>query len=185
MIVTELNQFKELFSLLHCDVVEARNRLSKEKNEYNRRSYVRAFFAFVEGCMASMKAVSLASAESRIVHFSVAEVALLREEMYDLSDSGKPRITQRFLPTAKNFRFANSMFEKALHCSHHIVYSGLGWQQFQRALEIRHRITHPKKSVDPRISDQEAAIIRDAAVWWSDNIRKLIQSIDLTSRNAC
>ena len=77
-----LNQMQELFAVLLHDAVEARKRITQDHSEHSKRAYVRAFFALVEGYMASMKGVSLATAKTLRVALSDAESALLKEEAY-------------------------------------------------------------------------------------------------------
>ena len=44
-------------------------------------------------------------------------------------------------------------------------FSHNGWEKMQRALAIRHRITHPKSPEDLEIADDEMDTVRDAHVW--------------------
>ena len=130
----EINHMLELFTTLHDDVLEARKRLDQDQSAHSKRAHVRAFFALVEGIMASMKRVSWATGKALRVPLSDAESALLKEESYDLKESGEPRIRRKFLGTAENLRFANAIYARLFRCSHEIDYSTDGWQEFRRAL---------------------------------------------------
>ena len=60
----------------------------------------------------------------------------------------------------------------AIDCSIH------GWQDFTK-LSSSASNTHPKKATDLQMSTQDYATVRAAAVWCTQNIRKLIQSMNL------
>ena len=49
-----------------------------------------------------------------------------------------------------------------------------GWDSFQRAIEMRNRITHPRTPEDLNLSKEDFNHIELGATWFSDNIENLI-----------
>lgn len=155
----------ELFLCLANDVVIAERELDEAEPQSRRRSYVRAVFALVEGVTFVMKQFALSVHESGGITFPSAELALLREEQYDL-DKGTPRTQQKFLKVADNMRFAFKMFAEAFQSTYILDTSVHHWQRFLVAIDVRNRITHPKAPDDLIISDDEMRRIQEVAAWY-------------------
>jgi len=45
-------------------------------------------------------------------------------------------------------------------------FSDSGWSEFQKAVNVRHRLTHPKKNTDMNISDAELTSLHEAVRWY-------------------
>ena len=140
--------------------------LQHEDSQTNRRNFVRAAFAFVEGFLSIMKYGALAEHEAGRCKLTRGEVALILEEGYEVTEDGTVRTRPVFVPAKANVRFAFEVFSRAHGVTACPDYSDQGWQSFQQALQVRNRITHPKASGDLNISDGDLAVVEEAHLWF-------------------
>jgi len=56
------------------------------------------------------------------------------------------------------------------------------WDSFLKALEIRHRVTHPKESKAFEISDREIQICKEVCSWFNDLVHSCFDSISQISK---
>ncbi len=110
------------------------------------------------------------------VRFTDAELALIREERYELSYKGEVRIRQKFLRLADNLRFSFKLFAKATNSTYELDVGGIGWDSFLKAIAVRNRITHSKYERDLVISDEDFDFVQKAAQWYRDCTGDLLSS---------
>ena len=163
----------EMFDTLTQDIITARETMKSDDSQYAKRVYVRTAFALIEGMTHLTKVLTIEVAKLRNVELSPAELSLLKEESYELR-RGKAKISTKYLKLADNFRFAFSCFSKVLGSNFKLDVEGQGWECFRKAIEIRHRITHPKVDEDLDISDAELQIVEKAMDWYRVSSRKLL-----------
>jgi len=115
------------------------------------------------------------------VAFSQADLALLREERYLLKDNGEAFAADgnfpQFLP---NLKFSFKAFSKAHGGAFALNTDGLS--KLAELLQVRHRITHPKKADDLTISDAHLRLVEDVWKWFSAESVKLMTE-SLSNRN--
>src|SRR5438128_879761 len=99
-------QFREMSNVLTADVNACRDALTLNDTQTARRQLCRAFFAQVEGVMYGYKQIALMASDSALVELTPSEQALLREESYDLADTGEAAPRPARLPFKANFRFS-------------------------------------------------------------------------------
>ena len=75
----------------------------KHDSQYSRRTAFRTIFAAIEGRLYYLKRDVVARATES---FSIAEIAMLRDESYTLA-RGKAKVIPKFIPLADNIRFAS------------------------------------------------------------------------------
>jgi hypothetical protein len=140
-----------------------------------RRSMVRAAFALIEAMAYSLKfiAVSLPGPGS----LSPGQVALAREEDYELSDKGEVTIRSPRLSFLKNLRFAFIVYATAFTASFSLDVSGKGWQALQRAIKVRDRLMHPKTARDLEVTDEEKLDTINALTWLYEQVAVLHNSV--------
>jgi hypothetical protein len=137
------------------DVERACEALGPSPDQYNRRTIFRASFAAVEGITAYLKAQALLRSED----YTPEELALLHEESYALTHTGQISISDRRLPSAFNFIFAASMAIRPLVPEFVIGQGDPGMLALRRAIEVRHRITHPRHLDDVHVTDEDLRIL--------------------------
>lgn len=154
----------ELWKILVTEIVKAEALLEEEDSQFNRRVYVRAFFASVEAFVASIRRIALLSPEK----FPEEERTLLRETRVAVSNGKvvkhKHKVSLRdILPLAFN------SFMKA-RGSQTTMNLDNDWSNFHKCIAVRDRITHPKVATDFTISDQEIHEMNRATHWIAKSV---------------
>jgi hypothetical protein len=160
------NNFFQLWDDLHGDVRQALDDVRTDDSQYNRRTLVRAIFAAIEGMVFMLKDNALGSADKSPDLYTVAELAMLRDEAYTLKDNGSASIRKYYPPTDANLRFALTMYARGIGVKSSFDPSGKGWSDFLDAIAVRNRVTHPKASTEYMISDSELVTARDTYFWF-------------------
>ena len=97
---------------------------------------------------------------------SSAEIALIKEETFDLDDKGQPKSRPLFLQLPKNVRFMFSLIIRFREIPLDLKVGGRGWQSFLAAIEVRNRLMHPKSESDLNVSDDELNSVQIAYRWY-------------------
>ena len=129
-----------------------------------RRLLVRSVFSFVEAVAFIVKTLALV-ADEEAQRLSPAEVALAKEEDYELAESGSVQVRPARLRFKANFRFAFALIAKAEELDYELDVSGAAWQALQRALLVRDRLSHPKRMADLDVTEDEARDAIEAFEW--------------------
>ena len=169
----------EMLGALHRDVTQACDNLTADDTPYNRRAYVRAAFASIEAITWFIKQDALRHRETGL--FSLAETALLLEESYSL-DKGKAEVQTKFQPLDQSFPFAVQMFSRGFK-SPFVLKKAKGWEAFKKAIQIRHRVTHPKRCELLEVSDQELEDVGTAYGWVVGSIISPVSESAFTLRS--
>jgi len=138
--------------------------MEQEATQSNRRAYTRAVFAYVEGMLSRLKQTALEQHDKYAPTFSPAELALLREETYGVNRKGDAVARHRFLPLAENVLFTLRAFHRVFGLEYHVPKQP--WSEFQRAVEIRNRVTHPHHVGDSRVDDKDLWVVKVAEEWF-------------------
>ena len=159
------DELELLFNTLLDDVVYAAELLVKNDNQTNRRIYIRAIYALLEGEIYERKQMALAIIDSLQHDILRDEIPLLTEIDMSIDDDGTPRARERHLPLAQNILYSLKIIARAFSIDPRIDKSN-GWDALLKAIKIRHRITHPKSSTNLTIQDSEMKIVDQAFEWY-------------------
>ena len=157
-IKTALDNFHAVVKILGDDVKEAGELCRNGLNSFRLRTYIRTFFALVEGTSFVIKQLALTMHEHEPC-FSEEEVSLLRELTYELDDRGNVRRRPRYLGTADNIKFIVKSLTKAFDRQSNTSFDGEGWERFKELIDLRNRITHPKDATSLKILESDTIII--------------------------
>jgi hypothetical protein len=155
----------ELQEVLLNDVVDDFSTLSglpEPAQGPRRRSVIRAVFAAIEGHIWAMKQRLLAFGEPTL---SAAEVALLREVQYSIDDKGNGVEKAALLTFKQNIKFVIAVV-KRLNPATQVDLGDGGWQALTDALDVRHRLTHPKSASDLQVSQDELVAAVRGLAWF-------------------
>jgi hypothetical protein len=177
----------KLITLLGADVSSQYQQLLSEDSQLLRRSFIRSFFAYVEGATYLLKQSRLSHASQHSAEYTAAEMAMLAEENYSLNNKGEISTQRKFLPTAENFLFAMRIFLKGIpNVDLGIDVGSVEWGNFKKALQIRHRIVHPKSESDVEISDSEKELLVHVCVWFNYVVVSMlidcVDSLNITTK---
>jgi hypothetical protein len=139
-------------------------------SQVERRLLVRSVFSFIEALIYRLKVGTLIEGPGKL---SAGEVALVKEEDYELDDSGTVKIRRARLRFLSNFRFAFKVAAKASEVDFDVDVSGGEWQALRDALSVRDRLMHPKLAADLMVTDDEVRNAMKAYHWTLDQWGKL------------
>ena len=83
----------------------------------------------------------------------------------------------QFVPTKENLAFTLRTFAQAHAPSFDLDRGGSGWSDFKAALELRHRVTHPKKASDLEVSEADMTKVDAFVAWFSSELKKLMAAM--------
>jgi hypothetical protein len=188
--MSDTNSFAELAEAATQDFLAAAAEYQKDDSQYRRRALLRAFFAFAEVCQDSLRRACLITFIARFdlgAPFNISLASLLVDEVPQLDATGRIKLVParpQFLPY---FAFILRTAAEQTGEAPDKFFSNNGWAEFKRAVEIRHRITHPagKRSLD--ISDDDMRTMVRAKDWLLNDLIPLMARhpaapIDLTDR---
>ncbi len=169
VLVMPIIKNKELFEpilALIDDLERTEKDLDANDDPYCRRNYVRALFAMIDGTVYVLKQTILIAASNDPRQLLIAEHVLLREESFDLKENGDVRSHKKFPKLADNLLFTKRQLEKHFAYSLDIDTKSTDWSDFKKAIEIRHRVTHPKKIEEFDLSKDEIALAKRVGHWF-------------------
>lgn len=132
----------------------------------DRRSAVRAVFAFIDGCHEFVRGYVRDQARLFAHAYSVADLAVLSEESPYVDERGNVKVRPLRVPLVTSIRALVKLLEKNNDASHTVDLAHPGFAALSRALQIRNRIVHPKSIEDMELTDEEMQDVKDAFVWY-------------------
>jgi hypothetical protein len=160
------NEYFALLKPLNKDVERCQVKVHKGTAQFERRMYVRAVFAAIEGEIFLLKQAALLYDGIFNTPFTPAEKMFLLEETFDLNDKGEPIKFKAKISLKKNIRFAFRAFAHATGTDIKLKVDDAGWLSFQEAIKIRDRLVHPKKGDELFVSDAETETIVNCWGWF-------------------
>jgi hypothetical protein len=158
------------------DVDIAQKCLDDQDSPYNRRAFVKNYYSFLEGLLHFLRTEVIRRVAIEPGRLTEAEIAVLKEETYEVTGSGKIQTREKFLSFEHAFRLSFRFYFSSVIDQVKIDYGGKGWPALLQGLQIRNRITHPKATAQMEISDEELAIVREAKGWADATIKSLFQA---------
>ncbi len=176
-----------LLSPLFEDVVECEELLERSDTQFARRALVRAAFAFNEGYVYWLKGKVtqwLLEKSCDTGNSEIAKILLLSDDSYRPNRQGKIESEPNRISFLNLCAFVLRTAAECWDSDPSTLFSDNGWKEMQVSLEIRHRITHPKKPEDLDISDDELYSISEAHQWLFDCLADILNSIPRDSGDA-
>jgi len=152
----------------------AEDAMARDNNQFTRRAYIRSTFAMIEGTTWIIKQTILKALEMTDKTFQPGEYELLSDKSYELKANGDIKEQTKFLKLPENIKFTYKALEKHTHTEFDLGIGTIAWTNFQEALKIRNRITHPKNISEFSVSDPEIAICQQVTSWFN---KLTIQSV--------
>jgi hypothetical protein len=157
-------------------LADSKNTELHKEFQFNVRQLIRTFFAEVDGTLFAMRQVVLWAHERGELDLSPAEVAVLREETYRFNPRNRQvEAKDAFNSTKDSFLIAFTYLPRLLVPAFKLGLSDNGWECFQRLLDVRHELTHPKRStrfvVDSEII---TTTLPRARVWYYELLKEAV-----------
>jgi hypothetical protein len=163
LVPTERESF---LSLLWDDVQACGVYADAAPSAAQRRQFIRAMFACIEGALWLFKEEALEQHKNGVIAFSISELTLLSEITPGIDNRGAVYdlpANLRFLP---NLLFTFRCHARAFEYEPVLRVSDHEWADLQRSVKIRHRLMHPKKLRSMDVTDDELRLSRGALRWF-------------------
>lgn len=145
----------------------------RAEGQFWLRVSIRAFFSLVEGVAYTMRQSALVLKEAGHLPLSVGELVLLREKTYHW-EKGKVEERDGHAKTLQGVQMAFTIFPRAFGISSFdLETSGHRYDAFQKALKIRHSVTHPKAIADLYLTPDQLKKVALAFAWFKAQMEAL------------
>jgi len=152
----------DVIDLLDADLDLVLAELQREDTPFWRRTCARLFISYVESLVFQLKRRALAAAGADL---APAEKAMLADQRYEVTNTGRARTTTYHPKLRSNFKFAFAQAARACGVELAVDYDDEGWQQFKRSIEIRNRLAHPRDREALQVGDEELQSLLAAVDW--------------------
>jgi hypothetical protein len=152
--------------VLSADASRTLDLLFENDSPQLRRQLFRDHFAAMEGTAFGFKEAVLSGYDLKHVELSLAELALTREETYELENGGAALVKSARLRFAPNFLFALRMLAKMLGREWVPPTDDHRWGSLQRAARVRDRLMHPKRLTDLDVTDEDLLALAEGYDWY-------------------
>jgi hypothetical protein len=143
-------------------------------NGHERRSLVRAIFAFVEANSFSLRQILLKSFKEKL---SAETQLALAELQIEITSSGAVKTKVKNVGALSMLRLTICTFASVLPPLSKLKCSGPGYEALVRSIRIRDRLMHPKSYQALNVTDPEIHAVVDAFLWFEAVMVKVIQAV--------
>ena len=164
-----VNELKRVFVVLVNDLEDSLVLGRKDPTQFAHRTLIRTYFAYVEGLAFQLRQVTLASLKETDL-LSPGELALLKEERFQLNHRGQPEARENFQQVLPNLLFSIRCYVKNHGATYQPDISHHGWECMKRAVEVRDRLTHPKSAEGLEVTDADLHVFNEGAAWWKKTL---------------
>jgi hypothetical protein len=154
-----------VWDALIADYDRCANELEASDSQFGRRTLCRTIFSMFEAMNGLLKEKAIEAICADKKSWNATRIELLGDHEYRILRNGKLE-TQ---PLRRPFLNYTAFILRALaeeSYTEPVFFSDPGWNEFQEAVKIRHRLTHPKKNTDMNISDVEMTTLQEAVRWY-------------------
>ncbi len=137
-----------------------------DPQQTSRRCYIRAVFALVEAFVEQHRRLLVELAAHTMIALPAKKLQRLREikavTLPDGTLEEQEQYLQLFDKIKMVYKAAGSGFGQSLK----VTFGDKGWVTFKDAMELRHRVTHPKKAKDCWIFETNLRTVMAANEWF-------------------
>jgi hypothetical protein len=154
------------FDALTSDFDKCVDHLEAEDTQFWRRTICRTIFSMFEamnGLLREKAVEALCSADKK--SRNITRIELLSGNEWRILKDGKLEQQRLRRPFLNYTAFILRAFAEESN-SEPTFFADSGWNDFQKAVEVRHRLTHPKKNTDMNVSDAELTSLHEAVRWY-------------------
>lgn len=156
------------------DLEAAEKSGTDEDRNFRRRAFARAVFSAIEGsCEWFRRQAFVAEVNKAPKHISLAKLSVLAGETYFVTNDGEIRAQRLRLPFLNHVLLSLKSYAEAQSVKHR-ARKGSQWRRIERAVRVRHRITHPTNLCDLPITDEEVADIQFSLRWFLNEVERVL-----------
>jgi len=167
---------KELDRII--DAIDFLNKRLKNENEFLRevqpwfRIAIRSTISMIEASCYKLKQFTILICDYRKKPLSPTD----REKLIEKKQDENGKLRNYYLETKENIKFAL----KKIHYAYDLPFkinNHEGWQKLLNTIDIRNKLTHPKKKVDLDVSPQQYEDAIEGFGWFTKKIDELESKI--------
>src|SRR5437899_11997634 len=153
--------------------------LDSDDTPFWRRTFSRTAFSMVEALNAfiAMRALE-AHALLRSGQIDITACMFLIPRDYRLRDNGTITSTEARRSFLSYTAFLIRTLAQAAGVTKHYL-GEIGWNDFQSAVAVRHRITHPKTDADIVIGEDDIRTLENGVRWYLASIHDIVDNSDI------
>jgi hypothetical protein len=151
--------------------------LEQEKRNiaFWRRMYIRAFFNLVEAVTKGIKDYLYAE---KFSHFKPEEINFLLDQPLNSMNNKRISFVENF---KKTFKYYAKVNQKEYELQAFLAQNE--FSTFQKSLEIRNNLIHPKKHMDILFSEKQISMISDSYNWWEGLVFEILDTGLIKDKN--
>jgi len=140
--------------------------LTDSENQTLRRSFVRACWAYVEAITFSVKKFMLTACQFGSDRFTVEEQVFLASQRLVVDPEGEVAVYREPVNALENVKRTFRLAARVLDTEWTPDFGVEGWQRLRKAIQIRHRLTHPKTVAEVNVSDDDFDDLKQGISWF-------------------
>src|SRR5438105_11182575 len=157
---------KDALDVLTSDYDECREQIESADNQFWRRTLVRTMFSIIEATNSLLKNKALqAACSGDKASFNATRIELLQDSKYRILKNGKLEQEPRRDPFINYTAFILRTLAEESY-TEAAFFAENGWNEFQKAVVVRDRLTHAKQNTDVNVSDAELQSVDEALRWY-------------------
>jgi hypothetical protein len=131
-----------------------------------RRAFVRGCWAYVEAIAFGIKRFTYASCQLGEVDLSPEVHEFLSEHRLLVDPDGYVQVKRVPAEPLENVKRAFKLSSEIFGLDWEPDFGDTGWRRLRESLEIRHRLTHPKRMAEVTVSDGDFQIQKEGIAWF-------------------
>ncbi len=167
--------------ILLTDVAAVMRRYDTDQSQQVRREIIRTLFAAIEG-FAWLYREHIVEAANTMESLEPKEKIALSELSYQVTEQGTINSQQRYISMLAAFRLITRIAAR-ISPELNIRFDTGEWNQLRKAIDVRNRISHPKKRADLEIDDQDLALAQRAFLWLLDTVMSAMEVTNATLKH--
>ena len=173
-----VHELKAVYNILKNDVDEIFEYGESKNTHFAHRTMLRTHFAFIEGMVYQLRQVALASSTQKPNLFSPQEIAILKEESYELNKKGEIQSQDNFQKFLPSLLFSMKCYARIHGTEYKPNTNDHRWSDMRNYYEIRNQLIHPKSSADLNIDNEKVEISSNATNWFYNSLRELFHTCE-------
>ena len=166
-----------LYLGLKSDVDQCKENLSDNHTGIWDRFYTKTVFSMVEGVSYRTRQYIISAVDAGLYYLDTPSFKMICESTYKLDHSGTIKEKDENLAFVPGFKFTFKTFGKCLGMGELVeqAFSDNGFSNFKTSVEIRNRLTHPKRCEEMIVSGSEIKLVESAEKWFHALVLPLIK----------
>lgn len=180
--IQKVNIITQIIEIAINDISLCADKIKEDEvnEQFWRRTYIRTLFSLFEGIIHMLRQLAIEPLyEGEEIGLSHYEICALKGEAYKISGNGKVVLKSYYTTISKGIMLINRCLRKRNIIKEKIDPYGQAWEDFNHAIRIRNRITHPKVEDDLRITEEEFESFQSVTKWFIKLINEYLLGITL------